>query len=160
MRRYFTSNFRRFENCHRLDNDRTFNVKPFTNLVNFSCVCEIFEDLIFLMECMSYFIDSMCFRFYKFSILKSFFFEEETDIVCRFFKVLIKIVLSIVSVKNGNFLRSYLVVFDKCINLLYCLGALFSGDKVRDYGVSIFSIEIQRFSNHLYCFKKEFIFSY
>lgn len=142
MRRYFTSDFRRFKNRHWLNNNWTFNVKHFANLIDFSGVCKIFEDLIFLMKCMSYFIDGMCFRFYKFSIFESLFFKKETDIVCRFFEVLIEIMLSIISVKNGNFLRSYLEIFDECINLLYSLGALFSRYEVRDYCITIFTIKI------------------
>lgn len=148
MWRNLTSNFRRFKNRHWLNNDRTFNIKPFANLENFSCICKIFEDLIFLVKCMSNFIDGMCFRFYKFSILESLFFEKETDIISRFFEVLIEIMLSIISVKNCNFLRSYFEIFNECINLLYSLCALFRRNEVRDYCITIFSIKIQCFSNH------------
>ena len=94
------------------------------------------------MKSMSDFINCMGFRFDKFSVLESFFFEKETDIVSRFFEVFVKIMFSIFSIKNCDFLRSYLKVFNESINLLDSLCALFGGNKVRDNSVSVFSIKI------------------
>lgn len=137
-----TSDFRRFQNCHWLNNDRTLNIKSFTDLIYFSGVCKIFKDLIFLMKCMSNFIYRMYFRFNKFSVFEGFFFKEETDIISRFFEILIEVMFPIISIKNGDFLRGNLKVFYESIDLFNCLSTLFRGNKVRNNGVSIFPIKI------------------
>lgn len=142
MFRNLTSNFRRLEYSHRLNNNWRLNFKTFTDVIYFSGVGQFFKDLIFLMKCMSDFIDCMCFRLYEFSILKGFFFKEETDIICRFFEIFIKIMFSILSIKNSDFLGCNFKVFYESINLLDSLRTLFSRNKAGNHCISIFSIEI------------------
>lgn len=106
---------------------------------------------------MSYFINRMGFGFDQFSILESFFLKEETNIISRFFKVLIKIVFSTLGIKDSNFIRSYLKVFNQTIDLLDGLCTFFVRNEVWDDSVSIFPVELQCFCNHLffvYFFKK------
>lgn len=137
-----TTDFRRFEYSHWLNNNWRLNFKSFTDVIYFSCVGQFFKDLIFLMKCMSDFIDCMRLWLYEFSILKGFFFKEETYIICRFFEVFIEIMFSIFSIKNSDFLRCNLKVFYESINLFDSLRTLISRNKAGNHCISIFSIEI------------------